>query len=72
VLQVYAVEAGGLKPVSADRVKLSDAYWIDVYEGRTGRNLRAADARRHQKRQARVNCLVRHRDDFAYTQIRVP
>jgi magnesium transporter len=32
VLQVYAVEAGGLKPASADRVKLSDAYWIDVYE----------------------------------------
>jgi len=32
VLQAYAVEAGGLKPVSLDPVKLSDVYWIDVYE----------------------------------------
>jgi len=32
VLQAYAVEAGGLKPVSPDPVKLSDVYWIDLYE----------------------------------------
>ncbi len=32
MLQAYAVEAGDLKPVSPDSVKLSDVYWIDVYE----------------------------------------
>jgi magnesium transporter len=32
VLQAYVVEGGGLKPVSADLAKLSEAYWIDIYE----------------------------------------
>jgi magnesium transporter len=32
VLQAYVVEGGGLKPVSADLAKLSEVYWIDIYE----------------------------------------
>jgi magnesium transporter len=32
VLQAYAIEGGGLKPVSADPAKLSGVYWIDIYE----------------------------------------
>jgi magnesium transporter len=31
-LQAYVVEGGGLKPVSADLAKLSEVYWIDIYE----------------------------------------
>ena len=32
MLQAYVVEGGGLKPVSADLAKLSEVYWIDIYE----------------------------------------
>ena len=32
MLQTYVVEGGGLKPVSADLAKLSEVYWIDIYE----------------------------------------
>jgi hypothetical protein len=31
-LQAYVVEGGGLKPVSGELAKLSEAYWIDIYE----------------------------------------
>ena len=32
MLQAYVVEGGGLKPVSGELAKLSEAYWIDIYE----------------------------------------
>jgi magnesium transporter len=32
VLQAYAVEGGGFKPVSVDPAKLSGVYWIDIFE----------------------------------------
>ena len=32
MLQAYVVEGDGLKPVSGELAKLSEAYWIDIYE----------------------------------------
>jgi magnesium transporter len=32
VLQAYAVEGGGLKPMTGSATALSSAYWIDLYE----------------------------------------
>lgn len=32
MLQAYAVEGGGFKPVSVDPAKLSGVYWIDIFE----------------------------------------